>query len=109
MKSDYILMFINYLLIPFIALSIDLRRTGEEIKMTLKTFMQYVSYTLAILVITYIIRVVISRLGIGIDLTAGTTLYTILASVMALILPYVKEIIKTYVNVRCEIKGKKDS
>ena len=108
MRSDYILMFINYLLIPFIALSTDLRRAGSGIKITLETFMKYVSYVISILVITYIIRAVLSRLGIGIDITAGTVLYTIAASVIALILPYVKEIITTYINVRCEIKGKKD-
>ena len=108
MRSDYILMFINYLLIPFIALSIDLRRSKDAVAMSLKAFMQYVSYMVTIVIVMYIIRVVLSRLGIGVDVTAGSSLYTIAATVIALIIPYIKEIIATYVNVRCEIKGKTD-
>ena len=76
--------------------------------LSLQVFMKYVSYTLSILIVTYVLRVVISRLGIGIDISAGTAMYTIVATVIALIVPYVKEIITTYCNVRCEIKGKKD-
>ena len=108
MNSDHILMFINYLLIPVAALAIDMRRSGSDMKMSLKVFMNYVSYTLAILIVTYVLRVVVSRLGIGIDITAGTAMYTVIATVIALVIPYVKEILTTYCNVRCEIKGKKD-
>ncbi len=108
MNSDHILMFINYLLIPVAALAIDMRRSGSDMALSLQVFMKYVSYTLSILIVTYVLRVVISRLGIGIDISAGTAMYTIIATVIALIIPYVKEIFTTYLNVRCEIKGKKD-
>ena len=109
MNTDFILMFIDYLLIPALSLSIDLKRGKEEIRMSLKSFLTYVAYAVAIVIITYVIRVVMSRLGITAGTDAGTGLYTIMATFLALILPYIKEIIATYINVRCEIKGKKGS
>lgn len=109
MNTDYILMFIDYLLIPAIALAIELKRSGRETGMSLKVFLSYASYTVAIAVICYIIRVVLSRIGITMATDAGTGIYTIMATFIALILPYIREIFTTYVNVRCEIKGKKDS
>lgn len=110
MNSDYILMFIDYLLIPCIAAGIDLRRSSAgEIRMSLRSFLLYVSYTTAIAVCVYIIRLVVSRLGINIETDPGTGIYTILATAVALVMPYIKEIIVTYCNVRCEIRGKKDS
>ena len=107
MYTDHILMFIDYLLIPVLSLSIDLRRSGRQASASLANFMRYVAYTVAIFIITYVIRVVLSRLGIGASSEAGTGLYTILATVIALVAPYVKELAVTYCNVRCEIKGKK--
>ena len=109
MNSDLILMFIDYLLIPFMALAIDLRRSGKEVVLTLKNFTLYVSYTVAIVIITYILRVVLSRVLISLGTDPGTGVYTIIATVIALLLPYLKEIIVTYCDVRCEIKGKKGS
>ncbi|MCR5475584.1 MAG: hypothetical protein K6F28_10340 [Lachnospiraceae bacterium] len=109
MNSDYILMFIDYLLIPFIAAGIDIRRSGQEKTMTYGNFLLYVSYTTALAVCVYIIRLVISRLGINIDTDPGTGIYTIFALAISLVMPYIKEIITTYVKVRCEIKGKKDT
>ena len=106
MNNDYILMFVDYLLIPFIALSIDLRRAKSEIKFTLQSFLKYVSYAVAVIIVTYVIRLVLSRLGVGVNTDPGSDIYTIIATVVALIAPYVKEIITTYLNVRCEIKGK---
>ncbi len=107
MNTDFILMFIDYLLIPALSLSIELKRSKEEICMSLKSFLTYVSYVVAIAIVMYVIRVVMSRLGITADTDAGTGLYTVMAAFLALILPYIKEIILTYFNVRCEIKGKK--
>lgn len=109
MNTDYILMFIDYLLIPALSVSIELKRRKEEIRMSLESFLTYASYAVTIVIITYVIRVVMSRLGITADTNAGTGLYTIMATFLALILPYIKEIIATYINVRCEIKGKKGS
>ena len=107
MYTDHILIFIDYLLIPFLALSIDLRRSGKEAALTLTNFMRYAAYTVAIFITTYIIRVVIARLGFGMTTDAGTGIYTIMATVIALVAPYVRELIATYCNVRCEIKAKK--
>lgn len=109
MNADYFLMFIDYMLIPALSVSIELKRRKEEIRMSLESFLTYASYAVTIVIITYVIRVVMSRLGITADTNAGTGLYTIMATFLALILPYIKEIIATYINVRCEIKGKKGS
>ncbi len=106
MTNDYILMFVDYLLIPFISLGIDLRRSKSEIKLTLKTFLLYVSYAVAIIITAYVLRYVAARLGVGLNTDPGSEIYTVIATVVALLIPYVKEIIATYVNVRCEIKGK---
>ena len=75
MNADYFLMFIDYMLIPALSLSIDLKRGKEEIRMSLKSFLTYVSYAVAIVIITYVIRVVMSRLGITADTNAGTGIY----------------------------------
>ena len=107
MYTDHILIFIDYLLIPFLALSIDLKRSGTEAALTLAHFMRYVAYTVAIFITTYVIRVVLARIGVGATTDAGTGIYTIMATVIALLAPYVRELIATYCNVRCEIKGKK--
>ena len=134
MNSDYILMFIDYLLIPFIATGIDIcRKEGpakredpllhrealDEVEPNgraslnsvdkMRTLLLYASYTTAIAVCVYIIRLVVSRLGINIDTDPGTGIYTIIATAVTLVMPYIKEIIVTYFNVRCEIKGKKET
>ena len=106
MNNDYILMFGDYLLIPFLSLGIDLRRSKSEIKVTLKTFLLYVSYAVAVIIVTYVFRLVLSRLGVGVNTDPGSDIYTVIAVVVALLIPYIKEIITTYINVRCEIKGK---
>ena len=106
MYTDHILIFIDYLLIPFLALSIDIKRSGRETVMSLANFLRYVSYTVAVFIVTYIIRVVIARLGFGVTTDAGTGFYTILATLIALVAPYVRELVATYCNVRCEIKKK---
>ena len=87
MNSDLILMFIDYLLIPFMALAIDLRRSGRETVMSLRNFMLYTSYTVAIVIITYIVRVALSRVVITLGTDPGTGVYTIMATIIALILP----------------------
>ncbi|MBR2530459.1 MAG: hypothetical protein IKE35_05475 [Lachnospiraceae bacterium] len=106
MYTDHILIFIDYLLIPFLALSIDIKRSGKEAVLSLANFLRYVSYTVAVFIVTYIIRVVIARLGFGVTTDAGTGFYTILATLIALVAPYVRELVATYFNVRCEIKKK---
>ena len=100
-------MFVDYLLIPLIALGIDIRRSGKKQAVSLDAAASYASYATAVVIIVYVIRVVISRLGIGMDTEPGTGMYTIFATVVALVLPYIKEMLATYINVRCEIKGKK--
>ena len=108
MNTDHILMFIDYLLIPFLALGIDLARAGAEIKCTLSNFISYARYTIAIILIAYIVRVVLARIGVGVNTDPGTGMYTIMATVIALIAPYIKDMIVKYIDIRCEIKGKKD-
>ena len=102
-------MFIDYLLIPFIALGIDLARSGKDVKWSVGLLARYSGYTVAIAIIAYIVRLVVSRLGIGATTDPGTGIYTILATLIAVLIPYAREIIVTYCNVRAEIKGKKDS
>lgn len=102
-------MFIDYLLIPLIATGTDLRRSGNDAAMSLRSFLLYARYTIAVAICVYIIRLVISRLGINIDTVPGTGIYTIIATAVSFVVPYIKEIIVTYCNVRCEIKGRKDS
>ncbi|MCR5301885.1 MAG: hypothetical protein K6E49_05550 [Lachnospiraceae bacterium] len=109
MNYDIILTFIDYLLIPFLALAIDLKRSKKETVASLQNFLLYTSYTVAIVLITYVLRVALSRVVISLGTDPGTGVYTMIATVVALILPYIKEIIVTYCDVRCEIKAKKDS
>ncbi len=108
MNTDYILIFIDYLLIPCLALGIDMSRAKAEIKFSLSNFISYARYTIAIILIAYIIRVVLARMGIGVNTDPGTGMYTIMATFIALASPYVKEMIVKYIDIRCEIKGKKD-
>ena len=107
MNNDYILMFVDYLIIPLIALGIDMRRSGKKQAFSIEVAASYASYATVVVIIVYVVRVVMSRLGIGMDTDPGTGLYTVFATAVALILPYIKEMIATYINVRCEIKGKK--
>ncbi len=100
-------MFVDYLLIPFISLGIDLKRSKDDISLTLKSFLKYASYAVTIIIVSYVLRLVISRLGVGINTDPGSDVYTVIATAVALVVPYIKEIITTYVNVRCEIKGNK--
>ncbi len=102
------LAFIGYFLIPVISTAIDIRRAKKEMKFTFLTFTLYVSYLVATLMITYMIRFILSRFGVGVITDPGTDIYIFIAFVVSVILPYIKEIIATYCNVRCEIKGKKD-
>ena len=108
MNTDWILVFIDYMLIPIIALGIDLRRSGKEAAFGLETLVLYAKYTAWIAIVAYIFRVALSRIGIGINIEAGTGIYTIVAAALSVVFPYIKEIIVTYINVRCEIKAKKD-
>ena len=108
MNTDWILVFIDYMLIPIIALGIDLRRAKREAVFSLDPLILYAGYATAIAIATYVVRVMLARLGIGVNVEAGTGIYTIVAAILAGIFPYIKEIIVTYTAVRCEIKGKKD-
>ena len=100
------LAFIGYFLLPFIAVGIDMRRSGKEMKFSFAAFLLYVSYATALVMVVYAVRFILSRLGVGMTTDPGTDIYIFIACVIALILPYIKEIIVTYCNVRCEIKGK---
>ena len=101
------LAFIGYFILPFIAVGIDQKRAKKEPKLSFAAFLLYASYLTAVLMVTYVIRFILSRLGVGMVTDPGTDIYIFIAFAVTVVLPYVKEIIVTYCNVRCEIKGKK--
>ncbi len=97
------LSFLNVFVVPVITLSIYSRRFGVSIEKNAKTLVHYCISVIWVTIMTYV-AIELMKTLVGIAPILESHLYTIIASVVAFVLPYCYEIYKKYVDIRCEIK-----
>ncbi len=102
------LLFINLFIIPIISVSIYSRRSDKPVKLDFESLFLYVYFLVGILIICYVITK-IPEVVYGIDIGPNSRVYSVVDACVAFILPYICEIYRKYVNIRCEIKGKNES
>ena len=107
MDMELLLCIINYLMIPFVSVGIDLRRKKADVtRFCFGSFLLYVTYMTALICVTHIIGFILIRAGLITEINGNTTRYTLISGIIAWILPYVKEILFVCLKVRCEIRPK---
>lgn len=100
--------FINYFFIPVVSLHIYCKRREIAWKCSFELFYQYIVMCLLNLVIGRICASVVERFT-SVSVLAESTKYTMLALVVAVVLPYVIEVLEKFVKVDVEVtKEKKD-
>ena len=99
------LSFLNIFMIPVISLSIFSRRSHEPLTADMWTLVRYCLFAIGVSIGTYFVLQVI-KIAVGIEPLVESHLYTIIAAAVAFILPYIVEICKKYIEIRCEIKKK---
>ena len=102
------LLFINLFFIPVISVSIHYRRSNRKIMADFDALTVYVAYLFVIVSVCYVITK-IPEVMMGFEISIYSRIYTILAGIIAFILPYAYEIYKKYIDIRCEIKGKNEN
>ena len=97
--------FINLFFVPVIALSVYYRRFDKTISNNARLIVDYCIFAVAVNIGSYVIAEVLTR-TIGIGPSTDSILYMIISVPVAYIIPYLYEIYKKYVDIKCEIKKK---
>ena len=95
--------FINYFFVPSISLVIFCKRNNVTMKeIQLDILAKYCIYVVIDAIATFCIFKLLLAL-IGIEAYSTSNVYTIIAVIVAILVPYVQEIINKYFEVRIEI------
>ena len=101
------LSFLNIFMIPVISLSIFSRRSYEPLTADIGTLVRYCLFAIGVSIGTYFVLQILKS-AVGIEPLVESQLYTIIAAIVAFLLPYIVEICMKYIDIRCEIKKKKE-
>lgn len=100
-----ILEILNIFVIPLISLSIYSRRMGRPIKGNGDTLTAYAWFAVVIAIISFVGLKITERL-INIDAQPSSQFYTVISCVVAFLIPYVYEVYKKYIDIKCDIEKK---
>ena len=98
--------FLNVFLVPIISLVIYTRRFNKSMGWDVITFARWAIFSVVDTIVTYIMMKVL-EFSVGIGAEISSQLYTIIACAVAFLLPYIVEFYKKYIDIRLEIKDKK--
>ncbi len=96
------MLIVNLFCIPFISLYIAFKRENEPMVFGLKAVMRYAIYVVLNVIVSFLCLKV-TQILIGLDPSPESQAYTLAASVIAFLIPYVHEIIRKYVSIRFEV------
>lgn len=102
-----ILEILNIFLVPVVSLSIYSRRMGRPIRGNGDTLAAYAWFAVAIAIISFIGMKIMGRV-IDIDAQPSSQFYTVISCIVAFFIPYIYEIYKKYVDIKCDIEKKND-
>lgn len=97
--------FLNIFFVPVISLAVYFRRQNKELTFNMNFVVKYVIFSVVVLIVTYMIMKAL-EVTIGVGALPSSPLYTIVATFVAFVLPYIYEIYKKYLDIKCEIKSK---
>ncbi len=98
--------FINYFCVPCISMIIYGKRNNVDMsKFSMESLMRYGIYIVVNSILTFFGFKVTEALA-GIGALPSSNVYTIVAVLVAVIVPYIQEIIRKYFDVKVEIKKK---
>ena len=95
-----------FFIVPLISMSVYARRFKEPLVFDCVNIVRYGCFTVADFLVVFFAMKAFDIL-FGIEGLTSSQFYTIIASVVAFLLPYVYEIYKKYVNISCEINEKR--
>ena len=96
--------FLNLFFVPMISVFVFYRRNKKELFPDLDFFKQYVIYTIAVTIATFLTMKILTIIT-GFGATSESQVYTIVATIIAFLLPYIFEIYSKYIDIRFEVKG----
>lgn len=99
--------FLNIFIMPFIAVNTIYKRKNEEIKLDAGFIVRYALCTIAVYVGTYMVMAVTS-LAFGIMGDSTSNLYSFVAILVSLIIPYIFDIFCKYLKISVELKENED-
>ena len=92
----------NLFVVPTICVAVFYRRSEKSVI----RFLLIKDYCVSMVAVANISFVVLkmSELSIGIGAEIDSQVYTLVATFVAFVLPYIYEVLKKYISIRCEIK-----
>ena len=99
--------YLNLFVIPVISLYIYGKRAGKEIGLKFESLALYSFFTVATAVISFAL-LKFCEMTFGFGAEPGSQVYTLVALLVAFVMPYVLEMYRVFINIRCEIKGKNE-
>ena len=102
---DMIIEILNIFVVPVIALGIYMKRNKLTFEDKREVFSEQALYTVLVFILSFLLIRVMNRL-FGFDAAPDSQKYTMVATPIALILPYVFEIARKFVGISCDISRK---
>ncbi len=99
--------FLNIFVIPLISISVLEKRGRVKASFDFRFVMQYALTTVLVFLATFFVFKITEVLA-GISAEPSSQFYTVVAVILAWLMPYLYEIIRKYIEVRVEIRKKKD-
>lgn len=97
--------FLNIFVVPLISVEVYARRFNKPLVFDYVNLVIYGCFTVMDFIAEFFVMKALEGLW-GIGGLPSSQFYTIIAVATAFLLPYIYEIYRKYVSIRCEIKGK---
>ena len=100
---DFIVSFINLIIVPFVGVVILYRREHRELKATMAVFSDWVLFLVSTMILCHIALALLSKV-FGIYIGIQSEQYTIGATVIACLLPYAIQIAREYIRLKINLQ-----
>ncbi len=97
--------FLNVFIVPVVSFHVYARRFNAPLELNLRNFVRYCCLTVVDFLGAFFILKILEIIT-GIGAMPSSQFYTVINVIVAYIVPYIYEIYKKYLNIRCEIKEK---
>ena len=100
--------FFNLFFVPLVSIFVFYRRNNMILKPDFGFFRLYALFSIAVSIVTFLFMKLLT-ITTGLGATLESQVYTIVASGIAFLLPYIFEIYSKYIDIRFEVKGKDEN